>query len=354
MSYTPPDPFQHNHHRQTSLATVYEENDPYRIIKKSPRIGSMSDNSSEFDAAHSRTASDSSTSRLYTGTTNDYYDDPYANKKKNRIIEDRANSYLPYSHHERDPHQKSEPIYIEEYTAPASTTLGMGSMLHDTMTDQINGSLPTAKQQLPQDHFTDKFANLSNERRKKEKRIFGLRYPSVIFIAFLVAAVIAVIWYFVWPRIPNLALDDIDNVGTIQVITNTTTKSMSTEWSLNMTVDNTANWVPTRIKNIDLSIVDDRTNRMFGNGTTGWITLPPRKKSIVPMYLNVYYESNDANDTTFQDLYNACGVQVNSNMPFESLQGVLNVTLSVTFHIAGIVWPTTKLMRMTSLICPTS
>lgn len=39
MSYTPPDPFQHNHNRQTSLATVYEENDPYRIIKKSPRIG---------------------------------------------------------------------------------------------------------------------------------------------------------------------------------------------------------------------------------------------------------------------------------------------------------------------------
>lgn len=35
MSYTPP----HSHNRHSSLATVYEDNDPYRIVKKSPRIG---------------------------------------------------------------------------------------------------------------------------------------------------------------------------------------------------------------------------------------------------------------------------------------------------------------------------
>lgn len=39
MNYTPPDPVPNHHQRQTSLATVYEENDPYRIVKKSPRIG---------------------------------------------------------------------------------------------------------------------------------------------------------------------------------------------------------------------------------------------------------------------------------------------------------------------------
>lgn len=35
MSYTPP----HSHNRHSSLGTVYEDNDPYRIVKKSPRIG---------------------------------------------------------------------------------------------------------------------------------------------------------------------------------------------------------------------------------------------------------------------------------------------------------------------------
>lgn len=28
-----------NHSRQPSLPTVYEDNDPYRVVKKSPRIG---------------------------------------------------------------------------------------------------------------------------------------------------------------------------------------------------------------------------------------------------------------------------------------------------------------------------
>jgi hypothetical protein len=41
MSYSPnQDPFQtSNHSRHPSLPTVYEDNDPYRIVKKSPRIG---------------------------------------------------------------------------------------------------------------------------------------------------------------------------------------------------------------------------------------------------------------------------------------------------------------------------
>jgi hypothetical protein len=40
MSHSPPDPYQQQHTRQSSLPTVYEDNDPYRImIKKSPRIG---------------------------------------------------------------------------------------------------------------------------------------------------------------------------------------------------------------------------------------------------------------------------------------------------------------------------
>lgn len=44
MSYSPPsDPFQNsNHNRQPSLPTVYEDNDPYRIVKKSPQLGNCS------------------------------------------------------------------------------------------------------------------------------------------------------------------------------------------------------------------------------------------------------------------------------------------------------------------------
>ncbi|CAO0790079.1 unnamed protein product [Mucor circinelloides] len=368
MSYSPPsDPFHHsNHNRQSSLPTVYEDNDPYRVVKKSPRLGSISDNS-EFDAVHSRTASDSSTSRLYNGamalpSSNDY-EDPYAkcNYKKwrastisnhNNINNDRANSYLPYSHHQRDPNQKTEPIYIEEYTAPASTTLGMGSMLQDSMTDQIN-MRPSQQPQIPD--YNDKMSTLPQmKKRKQKKRCCGLRYRTIAFISLLSIAIIVVIWYFVWPRIPEMRLDDVDNIGSIQVVTNTTKKSMSTSWLLNMTADNSANWVPTHISSIDVSITDDKTMQTFGNGTSPSMVLAPRTSSIVCIEVDIYYASDSANDTTFQDLYNACGVQVTSNMPFENQQDVLNITLHLTYHIAGIVWPYQRQVPFTGLVCPTS
>lgn len=228
----------------------------------------------------------------------------------------------------------------------------MGSILQDNITD-IMPQQQQQQQKQEQDHFTDKLANLSSERRKS-KRVCGLRYRSILLMSLLAIAIVVVVWYFVWPRIPNLALDDVDNVGTIQVLTSSTQKSMSTQWSLNMTVDNTANWVPTRINTIDVIITDDKTQQAFGSGQTGWLVLSPRKKSMISIILDIYYESYNANDTTFQDLYNACGVQVNSNALSESQQGVLNVTLSVTYHISGIVWPTTKNMHINSLICPTS
>lgn len=397
MSYSPPDPFQHNintssnHTRHPSLPTVYEDNDPYRIVKKnnSPRIGSMSDNGSEFDAVHSRTASDSSTTRLLVHSTGaitlptlpttssiDFHDDPYASKKKWRHSgstaatsyttyqhDERANSYLPYSHHNRDPNQKNEPIYIEEYTAPASTSLGMGSMLQDNINDQINkGSsyLPnhtTTHSANDPNMYTDKMVNLTSElkkKKRKKKRCCGLRYRTMAALIVLCLIIIGVIIYFVWPRIPVLLLDDVDNVGSIQVVTNSTKKSYSTNWMLNMTADNTANWVPTRISTIDLYITDDKTQQIFGNGTSGAFVLAPRTKSnlVVPMSIN--YTSTLTNDSTFQDLYNACGVQVTSNMPFEFKQDKLNVTLHVTYHISGIAWPTEKKMPIPNLICPTS
>ncbi|KAI8636110.1 hypothetical protein BD408DRAFT_448679 [Parasitella parasitica] len=364
MSYSPPsDPQHSNHNRQPSLPTVYEDNDPYRIVKKSPHLGSISDNS-EFDAVHSRTASDSSTSRLYNGAmglppSNDY-EDPYAkcNYKKwrasitNNHGSDRANSYLPYSHHQRDPHQKTEPIYIEEYAAPASTTLGMGSMLQDSMTDQIN-MRPSQQAQIPD--YNDKMSTLPHmKKRKQKKRCCGVRYRTIAFIAVIFAAIIAVVWYFVWPRIPEMTLDDVDNVGSIQVVTNTTEKSMSTSWLLNMTADNSANWVPTHINSLDVSITDDKSLQSFGNGSLSSFTLPARAKSAVYIPIEIYYASDTANDTTFQDLYNACGVQVTSNMPFENQQDVLNITLHLTYHIAGIVWASQRQVPYNGLICPTS
>ncbi|KAI7901373.1 uncharacterized protein BX663DRAFT_456854 [Cokeromyces recurvatus] len=360
MSQSPPTQPENYHIRQSSLQTVYEDNDPYRIAKKNQHLDSFSDGTVS-DVIHSRTASDSSTSRLYANaipfSTSNKYEDPYAktqHKKWRTVNNDRANSYLPYSHHARDPNQKSEPIYIEEYAAPASTTLGIGSMLHDGMPpDSLNNQ---ASQQGNDLEFTDKMMNLPDidKRRRKRKRICGLRYRTAASILFLLFVVVIIVWYFVWPRIPVLSLNDVDNIGSIQVITNSTKKSLSANWLMNMTADNTNNWVPTRIQYIDMTISDDNTDASFGTGTSGFLVLPAKKKSFITIPMSIYYASDIANDTTFQDLYNACGVQVTSNMPFDNKQDVLNITIHIAIQISGFAWTTRRHIPYYDLSCPTS
>ncbi|KAG1141497.1 hypothetical protein G6F37_006465 [Rhizopus arrhizus] len=333
----------HSSSQPKQLPVVYEENDPYRVLKKSPRM--QDSDSSEVDIIHSRTASDSSTSKLYQPVE---YDDPYRKHKAFNTTRERANSYLPYSHHRRDSNQPpASSMYIEEYIPP-STSLGVGSMLQDNFIDQIHAS-SIVKHQDP-----NKLEELPKKKRRKKGTICGLGYRTVGLILLLLLIVVVIIWYFVWPRVPTLSVSSVNDNADIKVITNSTKKSISTQWNVSLSADNSANWVPTRLNSIDLAIYDAKTLVPFGSGSLGVMMLAPRKKSTISIPMTIYYATDSLNDTTFQDLYNACGVQISSNVPSENRQDVLNVTFHATFHISGIVWNPSRDINVHSLSCPTS
>jgi hypothetical protein len=285
------------------------------------------------------------------------YDDPYTkdfyNKKLRalRIEPDRANSYLPYSHHQRDPNQKPADIYIED-EALHSSTLGVGSMLQDNYIDHGEPIKDEAPAQRGGDE--EKVEPLpAMTKRKKKRRCCGLRYRTIAFLCLLFIAIIIVIWYFVWPRIPILSLDDIDVEEQTRIPTKSAQKSISATWLVNMSADNSVNWVPTRISNWDVTVIDDATQKQFGNGSTGPFVLPPRKSSIVNFEMKIFYETDNENDTTFQDLYNACALQVKSSMgDNQNKQNLLNATFYITHHISGIVWTQTTSIQASSMICP--
>ncbi|KAI8879878.1 hypothetical protein K501DRAFT_255991 [Backusella circina FSU 941] len=344
------DSLQYSNQKQVSLPTVYEENDPYRTMKKTPRLESISDNS-DGNVVHSRTASDSSTTKLNTTIPQrSFYDDPYSNRKPRatRVETDRAYSYLPYSHHQRDPNQAPPTtIYIESESAPPSSSLGIGSLLHDDNYASMNEPI---RHKEPNHHQN---SMALPERKNRRKRICGLSYRMAALLLLVFVIVIIVIWYFVWPRVPSLSLDDIDVNDQLKIPTNTTQKTISTSWLVNISADNSANWVPTRIQYWDVTITDDTTNRLFGQGQTGSFVLPPRKTSIITLPMNIYYETTNENDTTFQDLYNACGIQEKTPVADQTKQGRLNATFHVTHHISGIVWSPTSSIPAIGLDCPT-
>ncbi|KAI8381387.1 uncharacterized protein BYT42DRAFT_598207 [Radiomyces spectabilis] len=372
--------YENGRHIRQNLAALENSHDPYRAVRKSFR--SVESSASGSDGIHSRTASDSSTSRLAPNasvmsssarptTYNDYHyynDDPYANASRHtpnikpwRLQgndPDRTNSYLPYSHHSRDPLQPIAPIYIEDDTLSTSAfpeKAGAGSILQDDIVMDMSDRAPTTMLPIKDEGVTD-FDPLPELKRKKKRRTcFGLSRWMIAFFAVIVAAVIAVIWYFVWPRVPELTLLDADMLIPTVWTTNSS-QSMYTIWGVNLTADNSDNWVPTHIRELVIEAKDLNTNARFGQGRVGPLVLPARSSEIISFNITISYTAQSESDATFHDLYNACGVQVKPSAPEPTdQQELLDLALDVTYHIRGIAWPYHRSIRPENgIVCPTS
>lgn len=297
--------------------------------------------------AHSRSGSDSSTKKL-TARQNSYNDDPYARNERANRPTIRANSYLPYSNHQRDPLAPVPPIYIEDNASiPNDRTISLQVDSFTSTTDdrklppttELGRGVDTTSLSIP---------------TKRRQRHCCMRWRLITLISILVAAVIAVIWYFVWPRVPILALDDAEDTSDPYswIRDNSDTpKAYNATWSLNMTADNTQNWIPTRIKDMSVIVVNHNTSQQIGSGNTGSLILSPKETQVVTVPLSFLYW-NSPNDQTFEDLLSVCYLVKTNDSPMSRPQMLID--LIVTIRIAGIAWSTTQTVSSPEgFTCPT-
>lgn len=169
------------------------------------------------------------------------------------------------------------------------------------------------QQKLQQGHFYT----------PSSRRIF------IVFCVITVLAVISLIIYFCWPRIPKLVLksEKVERIGDPADWGPNHQPWLRAAWKLNMTLDNTVNFVPTRINDIELVLMDRDTYIPFAWSRTGPIHLDPYKETLYSLIFRVNYESPSVNDTTFKNLYNACGPQIPTESP------VLNVTMQASISL---------------------
>ncbi|KAG2228827.1 hypothetical protein BDF21DRAFT_450368 [Thamnidium elegans] len=328
--------------------------DPYKAVRKPPSPDGYYDS----EQIHSRSASESSTTRLsvaphqassdiYNG---DYYQqDPYAprqvekKKKKKRNNpqqpEKRANSYLPYTNHTRDPYSV-EPVYLQEedhlpsFNSPHSHhgRGPVGSILQDNIVmDTINDE---------NDYYDN---NNSNDIHKKEQVLppsvkkswwvrLGISGKKLVFTIFGFLGVIVIIWYFVWPRTPTLHFLDA-GLKSGGIYTQT---SMEAVWTVNFTVINEDNWVPTLINNFAVNVLDRSTGEVFGSGNTNRLKLSPRSSGqIIPVDIYINF-TRDATSQTLMNLRDSC-MFINRDQGSAPKQ-TLDIQFSIVYYIAGIVW----------------
>ncbi|KAG2213139.1 hypothetical protein INT47_011288 [Mucor saturninus] len=342
--------------------------DPYRAVRKPPSPdGYYESPSLGSEQFHSRSASESSTTRLSTAPNtdiynNDYYQqDPYAprleqkTKKKKRTQQQhqqqlnnnnndpvaagkRANSYLPYSNHKRDPYGPTESIHLQEedslpsFNAPnRNTGRGpVGSILQDNIVmDTINDDYydEDMKSEIKPDQI------IPPPIKKSWWVRLGISGKKLVFTVFGLLGITILIWYFVWPRTPTLTFLD----AGLKSGGKYTETSMEAVWTVNFTVNNRDNWIPTNINNFAVQVLDGSTGEVFGSGNSNHLMLTPRTiDQIIPIDININF-TRQTDNPTLVNLRYSCTV-INRDQGISNPKQTLDIEFRIVYYIAGISW----------------
>ncbi|KAI9322798.1 hypothetical protein BX666DRAFT_2109222 [Dichotomocladium elegans] len=220
---------------------------------------------------------------------------------------------------------------------------------------------PDRSDRLPPTAFSS--IELLRQRRQRRKYFFLLSGPNrwrwlcyVIGAIVFTLAVGGITLYFCWPRTPLIMMDD--HAQSIYLPTDWGPDEhpwLRATWQLNVMLDNTQNWIPTRLQDLEWRMADDETNEVFAvshaSDSLTPVVLAPRSVESLRVVLHVSYESSDGmNDTTFQHLYNSCGPK-KMGAPSE-----LRVHLQVSISLWGIIWRRTAVVRPEAgtFLCPTT
>ncbi|KAI9312192.1 hypothetical protein BX666DRAFT_862312 [Dichotomocladium elegans] len=317
---------------------------------------------------HMRAGSQSSSAKVSTAAYEPY--DPYGvparepaaptgRHEENLRQQQQQQPFFPYENQRTDPFATagstgSEPGYIADDKEGADSLLRGSSnnnnmvpmdMMHDDFNNVKSGYYynPNHNDQL----------SASEMLTRKKRRFSGLRSRGLVFVAFVLVILVGLACFFVWPRWPNSII--FQNLGIITPYnaTDLNSKIYEAVWQLNLTVDNSENWIPTRMKGFTVRVNDRSTNVKIGEGRTGSFILPGKSRDIlISLPLTIQYSTTKSEDTTLSNLFYCAGVASNADSSSTTTHG-LNLVFYIHEEIAGIVWSETATVHPSIVRCPT-
>ncbi|OZJ03284.1 hypothetical protein BZG36_03739 [Bifiguratus adelaidae] len=301
---------------------------------------------------------------------------PYGRSGSFKSISNKENknSYLPYSNHTLDPYRPpSDPQLLDyhdtlpDYNGLHSTgSIKSPSMLEAHVgrernttpnTDEISmmnyndpttlpaDSIyhePTISASSTQAHSTS--SNLhhallptlagKSKPRPDDRRCCGVPRRTCVFVTFGALIVIAIVVFFVWPRVPAIYLQGATTNAPMS-FGPTNAPKISAQWDVSVQIDNRVNYIPIAFTSLDAQMLDAQTGAIFATGTLSGVQFSAKTISTTAIPMTVSYTSQDTVDQTYQDLFKACSVN-----PINSTSGTqiaLQVTLAVKMSIRGLV-----------------
>ncbi|CAO3631878.1 unnamed protein product [Cunninghamella blakesleeana] len=280
------------------------------------------------------------------------------NMMNRNITFQRANSYLPYSHHQHDPQKSLGTIYVEDDNTHMQ---GIGSMLHDNISvdmSQQNEPRQAAHKNIdPEKSIVDQVLrkqkkNKKNLKKNLKKKFFGLYLQTWLIILGCLIPTITLLCYFLVPRAPILIFKSVDAIVPADFSSDKT--QVYSMWSLNMTIDNSPNWIPTKLHSIGVRVLDNDTQVEFGRGNIGYNEFKPRSETSMIFNVTINYMTGNKDDETYRDLSDTCApLKPYTTAP--NYTTYLNISLVFDLSIEGIAWTVRRtIIPVDGIICPLS
>ncbi|WWC90773.1 uncharacterized protein L201_005710 [Kwoniella dendrophila CBS 6074] len=163
-------------------------------------------------------------------------------------------------------------------------------------------------------------AEMRGEKRSKawkewtrdQRGLCGVRWLTrkvLVFIIFFFLAALGVTLYFVIPRVPNFEFyaESPFTVDNSTINFNRVPTNFSFTGNLNLYGDGSGSYLPIHFTSLKATLYDETTNKAIATGDWGNHKLDHKNQQPVVLPVNFAYSAVNTSDTTWNNMYNACG-----------------------------------------------
>ncbi|ORZ18719.1 hypothetical protein BCR42DRAFT_449866 [Absidia repens] len=251
-----------------------------------------------------------------------------------------------HHHHSSTPRKKKR---RHKKSSSRSTSRQIDSSKDTTLADSpVPRTAPTTKTEFFEDdhlplggQYCSYHSNPATTESKRQRKCVIAK--GLVYIVFLMIILGGIATFFCWPRTPMVVVGshaERQNAqqGTTWATTLEKRPWMEATWLMNITLDNRDNWIPTRLTRMEMTMVDSLTQNAFATASLDDLALAPKTLVVLPnIVFHARYSARSDSDTTWQDLYRACGPQQKQGADRPSL----NINMKIVFHFLGIIWTST-------------
>ncbi|WWC93719.1 hypothetical protein V866_000555 [Kwoniella sp. B9012] len=158
----------------------------------------------------------------------------------------------------------------------------------------------------------DKRSKAWKEWTRDQRGLCGIKWLTrkvLVFIIFTFLAALGITLFFVIPRVPNFEFykESPFTVDNSTVSFNRVPTNFSFAGTLNLYGDGSGSYLPIHFTSLQATLYDETTNKAIAKGDWGNHYMDHKDQQPVQLPVNFEYSALNTSDTTWNDMYQACG-----------------------------------------------